>query len=378
MNGHIRFILAALTLAVSIRHIHGVQCVEENGIFYFKQGDTTISRGPFDCMRLKKRTSETVFPTLKSIHNGRALCTLTRDGTPKLRNVYARTAMGTGLKCKYLCKQAHNPYVCNTEVREGECGCRKMGLVVVVVPVVGRGIDALAESCDGKEEGHVFADAVPCSSMQADVYKKRVRMVEGKEGMCVVRKSSESETRYTRTAHADKHLQGCVNICKRGEAVCTGVERGGICECRRKKLRRVLVPMASREVDHRLGQKNCRRSGDCGGCGVCNRKTWMCDLDRSAHERNVCGCGEICPSEDGREMQFRGGKIMCQPNTKKSCMKVPRHLGKMLDNSDPGTRIPNYCREGRVDSADECGCAPTYRRVLGPYSGVYCVKKTKA
>lgn len=370
-----------LVLALSLVSIASSLECRKNfvGEFQLLEDEKVVNPGAFACMRITKPDQTTVHITyLNDDADGRKVCQISDDGTPKDKRVYIRSQVQTGTMCKYVCKDSEGLYSCDTATTpvQNACTCHvaKPRLLIHPVDSISGQSDEEEEEdgCEDKPEGYQFADPVSCSSMTGDITKLRVNYLDDKLKRCSAKVSKQKETKYTEAPN-EVNLQGCLYVCKKAGPRCIGEVEHGKCDCESPGLRKRLVPMDNIGVRDLLTQKRCI-PGECGPCAACNDETGHCKLHQNAHEGNFCDCGEVCPQRDLRAPEHKGGKILCRPNIAIECMKKPGWLTSLFDSNAPGTRYANLCTSGHVDATDTCSCAPGHTEQPGPFSGVYCIK----
>lgn len=378
--------MITILMAVS----ESISCVREAGKVVIQDEDgNKVSNTPFYCLRVTAHKTNDMVAILKSESGNKKICTVRKETERKDKIMYSKAVVSTGLLCTYKCSESAGKYKCIEKMSAGdsECTCKEFGPRVLAVPIaggsqvlggqsdvmIGSGSKPGEESCDGKEEGHEFINPVPCSSLRAEVKRKRVKVLPGRRYKCAVVESRVSEVRYTPTTRMEgKQLQGCKYVCKKSSLRCIEDVVDGECRCRSFGMSKVLVGMpGDEEVSGRLDQKKCK-VGQCGACGWCDEKTGWCVLHMKAHEGNYCECGKICPSFDVREKEFRGGQIPCKENVSLNCGGGEKEGKKYLR----GTKIADFCNSGEFDNSDVCSCRDGYEKVLEADSeNVECRKK---
>lgn len=357
-----------------------------DGSFEFRENDEVVVPKPFDCLSVMKSVPSSVMATYMSTDNdGRNVCQINDDGVPKDKKIYSPSEVETGQLCQYKCKDATGLYRCEVPSKptDNACTCVPRQHSVIIQAIVGTELGGQNEeieeekSCAGKPEGYQFPDPVPCISLRAEVTKRRVDFIDQEQRLCKVETGLKPETRYIQASRDDLNLQGCFNVCKRAGPRCISEEVDGRCECASPGLAARLVSMTDTSMRDVINQKNCASDG-CGRCGVCNKETKKCMPRSLSREGDFCPCGEICPEEEERHPDLRGGKILCIPNAGLECVRKTGLFDKMFNQPEPGTKKPNLCTPGKSDRADTCSCAPGYHVIPGPFSAMYCTNKVLA
>lgn len=364
-------------------YVVALECVMDNdGSSQFREHGEVIEPKPFDCIRITRPLETTVSITHTSKDDeGRKICQIQEDGLPKDKKIFLRSNVPTDMRCKYTCKRSDDLFKCITETSPSDNACIcEPALYRVITERVTDEIHGQSEaeeerSCDGRQEGFQFPDPIPCSSMQADIDRRRVDYTGNDDGMCNVVPSIKTETRYTEVLPShpsySPDLQGCLYVCKMAGPRCTEEETDdGKCKCASPGLTGRLVPMNEVELNEAVRTIKNGKITDCGPCGFLNHQTNDCELHRDAHNEDRCPCGEICPVRDIRKGNRRT-KIGCVSNVKLECMRKASWLKNVSDVSKPGTRIANLCRQGSIDALDTCSCADGYIQRFNS-RGIYC------
>lgn len=343
------------------------------GEFEFFDGPTKVTPSTFRCMHLTVQTDSTLVvspPTPSASHRGK--CRAVHDNVQKWVREYEKVNedVNTGILCKYECRDQTGKFRCKSSPKNKMCECEEKKLHVVIRPVSSElGVETLrgqgeltgGQGCEDKEEGYQFPDAVPCISIRAEVRKKRVFKTNVRN-KCLSRTERRTETRFTPADPTELNIQGCMWVCKEAAPRCTGRTTNGRCNCEVPGLQKVLVGLSEEQLTGLMRQTECVKGGDCGPCGVCNEEG-KCLLKERAWEGDHCPCGEICPVTDERENA--GGKLLCVPNTSLLCMAEPewKRSGKG-NNYRAGVEVPDFCRKGKTDMGDTCGCREGYIEYL--------------
>lgn len=253
-------VLTLLTFLYYLQRASALTCQKTSrGEFEFFDGTTKIAPSTFPCMRATIETDSTlvVSPPTSSMA-GELECPAVHDNVQKWVPKYERVHedMKPGIMCKYECREQAGEYGCKLSPKNGLCECGEKKPRVVIRPVtseqgveilLGQGESTGRQSCEDREEGYEFPEAVPCISVRAEVRKRRV-FKTNVMNECLFRTETRGETRFTLAALAEhESLQRCKWVCKEAAPRCTERKGNGRCDCELPGLRKVLVGLDAKE-----------------------------------------------------------------------------------------------------------------------------------
>lgn len=339
----------------------------DTGGFEFFDKNKPFTPEPFDCIQvqLSSNSAQNVLPPSSS---GSSVCAVSTDSKDRTSSRYEKSAVSTGLTCIHECREQPNVFHCTGRPAGGECPCEPKGPRVVIKAISSAlGAQALSGqsdkgetlTCDGKEAGFAFPDAVPCLSVRADVVKRRVWFKKGSETKCRFKTGSATETRYVAAEPTELNLQACMWVCKKAAPRCETLTGGDECHCKSPGLQKILVGLNQDEMNGMVRMSGCTSDSVCGDCGFCD-EDGLCQLIDGSSLGNYCSCGKICPTVDLRENKV--SEVACVLNTALGCMAKPEWLSNGSGKAYfAGTEnVQDFCYDGENDAADTCGCAPGY------------------